>query len=162
MVHVRVSPAEAFEIFVEEIDAWWRRGLQYRVSGRHRGIMHLEPHAGGRLFESYDDGVESHVVQTGTVLVYEPPRQLVFEWRGVNFAPGERTEVCVAFEPHAEGTNVTLTHRGWASIRPDHPVRHGQDVPAFIGAMGRWWGRQLSSLRAQAHARHRSPSPNLA
>ncbi len=33
------------------------------------------------------------------------------------------------------GRSVTVTHRGWASLRPDHPVRHGHDVPAFIRMM---------------------------
>ena len=78
---------------------------------------------------------------------WEPPSRLVFEWRGVNFAPGERTEVEVLFEPSPSGTLVTVTHRGWAGLRPDHPVRHGQEVTAFIRMMGLWWGDLLTSLR---------------
>ena len=144
-----VPPAEAFRVFTEEIEQWWRRGLKYRVQGPGRGILHLEPGVGGRLFEQFagEGGAACAVVQTGTVRVWQPPTRLVFEWRGVNFAPGESTEVELTFEPSASGTQVTLVHRGFASLRPDHPVRHGQPVPAFMRSMGLWWGELLSSLQ---------------
>ena len=32
-VLVRVPPEQAFRVFTEEIDAWWRRGPEYRVAG---------------------------------------------------------------------------------------------------------------------------------
>ena len=143
---LKVPPSEAFRVFTEDIDQWWRRGLKYRVQGPGRGVVHLEPHVGGRLFEQFDGG---QVVQTGTVRVWQPPTRLVFEWRGVNFAPGESTEVELSFEPSASGTQVTLVHRGFASLRGDHPVRHGQPVPAFIRSMGLWWGGLMQSLQSQ-------------
>ena len=143
---LKVPPSEAFRVFTEDIDQWWRRGLKYRVQGPGRGVVHLEPHVGGRLFEQFDGG---QVVQTGTVRVWQPPTRLVFEWRGVNFAPGESTEVELSFEPSASGTQVTLVHRGFASLRGDHPVRHGQPVPAFIRSMGLWWGGLMQSLQWQ-------------
>ena len=59
----------------------------------------------------------------------------------------ERTEVEVLFEPAPSGTLVTIQHRGWAAVRPDHPARHNLDVPAFIRMMGLWWGDQLTALR---------------
>ena len=144
-----VPPAEAFRVFTEEIDQWWRRGLKYRVQGPGRGVLHLEPFVGGRLFEQFDgpDGAPPVVVATGTVRVWQPPHRLVFEWRAVNFAPGESTEVELHFEASASGTQVTLVHRGFASLRADHPVRHGQAVPAFIRTMGLWWGGLMQSLQ---------------
>jgi hypothetical protein len=42
-VLVRVAPDDAFRIFTEEIDQWWRRGLKYRMAGKRRGFVHLEP-----------------------------------------------------------------------------------------------------------------------
>jgi uncharacterized protein YndB with AHSA1/START domain len=149
-VFVAVSPPEAFRVFTEEIDLWWRRGSAYRVAGKHRGIIHLEPRVGGRLFESFDAGGEPHVFEAGQITVWSPPRRLVFEWRAANFAPTELTEVEVTFEPRNHGTYVTVTHRGWSKIRPDHPVRHGLEVPAFVGMMARWWGQQLAALREHA------------
>lgn len=149
-VSVAVEPADAFRFFTEEIDQWWRRGSKYRVAGRGRGIVHLEAGVGGRLFESFETASGPRVIETGRVTAWDPPSRLAFEWRAVNFAPAEKTEVVVTFEPAASGTLVTVTHRGWSRIRPDHPARHGADVPAFIRNMSLWWGDLMTSLREHA------------
>jgi uncharacterized protein YndB with AHSA1/START domain len=156
-VHVAVPPGVAFTAFTAEIDQWWRRGLQYRVAGNARGIIHLEPGVGGRLFESIESDAGTRVVENGRVTLWEPPARLAFEWRAVNFAPSESTEVEVLFEPQGEGTLVTVTHRGWSKLRADHPVRHGLDVPAFVRMMGLWWGALMTSLRE--HLRRGSGAP---
>ena len=148
-VLVHVEPAETFRLFTEEIDAWWRGGLKYRI-GKRRSVVGLEPKLGGRLFESFETAAGSKVVQTGVVTTWDPPRYLVLEWRAVNFADSEKTEVEVQFAPSPSGTLVTVTHRGWSKIREDHPVRHGQPAPDFIRSMGLWWGDLLSSLREYA------------
>lgn len=152
-MRVEVSPATAFRVFTEEIDGWWRRGLAYRVAPGDRGIVHLEPWVGGRLFESYDDGDEPSVVETGTVLAWEPPARLVFEWRSVTFVPGQRTEVEVTFARAGRGTLVTVTHRGWDAIPGDHPVRHGRDSAGFLRNLGTWWADLLRSLRQHPQVR---------
>ncbi len=149
-VSVAVAPAEAFRIFTEEIDQWWRRGVRFRNAGRRRGVVHLEGGTGGRIYESFDTAAGPRVVETGRVTVWEPPSRLVLEWRIANFAPGESTEVEVIFAPTASGTMVTVTHRGWSKIRADHPARHGQAVVAFLRAMAMWWGDLLTSVRAHA------------
>ncbi|TAH37219.1 MAG: activator of HSP90 ATPase [Planctomycetota bacterium] len=151
-VLVRVQPHVAFHIFTAEIDLWWRRGLKYRVAGPRRGVIRLEPGIGGRLLESFDTGSGPRVVTTGRVTAWEPPARLVFEWHAVNFAPGEKTEVEVRFEPSASGTMVTVTHRGWSRIRPDHPARHNLEPAAFLRMLGLWWGDLMSSLREHATA----------
>jgi uncharacterized protein YndB with AHSA1/START domain len=152
-ISVGIEPAIAFRVFTDEIDQWWKRGRAYRAAKGDRGILHLEPRVGGRLFESFDTGSGPRVLQTGEVTVWEPPSRLVFDWRGVNFAPNEKTEVEVVFEPTPSGTLVTLTHRGWSKLRADHPVRHGHDVQEFLRSIGMWWSSLLTSLRA--HARER-------
>lgn len=156
-VSVAVEPELAFSIFTEEIDQWWRRGTKYRVAAQQRGIIRMEPHAGGRLFESYETDAGERVIETGRVLVWEPPTRLVFEWRAANFAPAERTEVEVMFTPSGDGTLVRVQHRGWSALRPDHPVRHGLEAAAFVAWMGRWWGDLMTSLRE--HAAARAPVP---
>lgn len=145
-VLVKVEQREAFRIFTEEIDAWWRGGVAYRL-GKDRSVVHLEPKLGGRLFETFHTSSGEKTKPTGSIVAWQPPSRFVLEWRAVNFAPEERTEVEVRFEPAASGTLVTVTHRGWSRLRADHPVRHGQDSPTFIGAMSRWWGSLLSALR---------------
>jgi uncharacterized protein YndB with AHSA1/START domain len=149
-VSVPIPPAEAFEVFTLEIDQWWRRGPKYRVAGRRPGTLVFEPKPGGRLFEQYEasDGPRTHVA--GTITTWDPPRHLGFEWRGSNFAPGEVTHVDVRFTQTESGTQVVLEHRGFAALRPDHPVRHGKDVPAFIRDLGMWWGELLLFFRDHA------------
>ena len=150
---VEVEPAECFDIFTREIDQWWRRGPKYRIAGTRRGVIYIEPQLGGRLLESVDTAAGPRVFETGRVVAWEPPTRVVFEWRASNFAANEKTEVEVVFVPSASGTQVTVTHRGWSQIRPDHPVRHGQAVPAFIRATAMWWGELMTSLREHAAAR---------
>lgn len=162
-VAVAVAPHEAFRLFTEEIDRWWRRGPRFRNESKARGtrgMLCIEPRVGGRVFESIDSvghdtpgsaAAPAVVVEIGRVGVWEPGRRLVFGWRASNFGPDDPdTEVEVLFEPSASGTRVTVTHRGWSALRPDHPVRHGQPSAAFIRAMGTWWGDLLSSLREHA------------
>jgi uncharacterized protein YndB with AHSA1/START domain len=159
-VSVAVPPSEAFRIFTDEIDQWWRRGPRFRNTRGDRGMLCIEPRVGGRVFESLDGGAGVHgntpatVVEIGTVSVWEPARRLVFSWRASNFAPTESTEVEVLFEPSPSGTRLTVTHRGWRALRADHPVRHGEEVAAFIRRMGTWWGDLLTSLREHAASGH--------
>jgi uncharacterized protein YndB with AHSA1/START domain len=148
-VLVKVEPAEAFRIFTQEIDGWWRGGLKYRI-GKQRSVVHLEPKLGGRLFESFETSAGPKTKQTGSVTCFEPPARLVLEWRAVNFAPDEKTQVEVLFQPSASGTLVTVTHSGWSRIRPDHPARHGADTAKFLSDMGMWWADLMTSLRERA------------
>lgn len=148
-VLVRRTPTDTFRIFTEEIDQWWRRGLRYRI-GQERSVLHLEPKLNGRLFERFERGGQERVAETGRITVWEPPARLVIAWRAVNFAPEEVTEVEVLFAGSPTGTMVTVIHRGWSKIRADHPVRHGQQVSAFLRTMGLFWGDLMSSLRETA------------
>lgn len=153
-VTVRVAPEQAFALFTEQIDRWWRRGPKYRHAGARAGLIHLEPRVGGRLFESFDGADGRPVVfEAGRVTTWEPPRRLVFSWRNAVFAPHEpSTQVEVRFEPVSAGTRVVVTHSGWAALRSDHPARHGMDAPAFSRSLGLWWGDQMSALRALTSA----------
>jgi hypothetical protein len=150
-VHVAVDPAVAFEVFTEETDLWWRRGPRYRMAGKSPGALQFEPGLGGRLFERVDAPSGPRIVEIGKVKVWEPPARLVFEWRNINFAPDEKTEVEVLFERTPGGTRVTVEHRGWTAIRPDHPARHGMEVAAFLRSLGIWWGDQMTALREHVH-----------
>ncbi len=146
MVTVQCTPEIAFAVFTEETDLWWRRGVKFRAAGREPGVLAFEPKLGGRLFEQF--GARVH--ETGTITAWEPPSRLEFEWRGSNFEPGEVTFVTVTFEPTPSGnTRVTVEHRGFAALRPDHPVRHGAPPAAFIARIGMWWGDLLTGLRVR-------------
>ena len=149
---VAVDPATAFEIFTEEIDSWWRRGPRFRWLTSAEGRLRFEPGEGGRLVEEGD----GDAFEVGRVQVWRPPERLVFDFRARSFEPGQRTEVEVAFAAEGEGTRVTVEHRGWEALAPEHPVRHGLDATAFDNMMGVWWGDLLFSV--QRHARARVPT----
>jgi uncharacterized protein YndB with AHSA1/START domain len=146
-VSVSVPPQAAFEIFTHDIDRWWRRGPKFRHAGPRSGFIRLEPHVGGRLFESIDAEVGPHVFEVGRVNIWDPPHLLEFSWRNSNFSADETTTVEVRFSETAHGTLVSVTHRGWAALRPDHPARHALEGAAFNRMIGLWWGDQMASLR---------------
>jgi uncharacterized protein YndB with AHSA1/START domain len=152
-VFVAVEPDDAFAVFTQETDLWWRRGLKYRLAGRRPGVLCFEPGIGGRLFESFETQSGTQVYETGRITVWDPPRRLVVKWRTPNFASNESTELEVLFEPSGEGTRVTVQHRGWAALRPDHPARHGLEGAAFSRMMGLWWSDQMTSLRELIEAK---------
>jgi uncharacterized protein YndB with AHSA1/START domain len=147
--YVAAAPERAFAVFTGETDLWWRRGPRFRFGGARRGTLSFEPGAGGRLFEAFSDA-PADVFEVGKILVWEPGARLVFEWRLTNFAPGERTEVEILFEPTGEGTRVTLEHRGWSALRADHPARHGLPPSEHVARVGTWWGELLLCMRGHA------------
>lgn len=151
-VSVRLPPARAFALFTDQMNAWWRRGPKFRHAGVRQGLIHIEPGVGGRLFESWDEGGAERVFEVGLVTRWTPPDGLAFTWRNANFADGEVTEVEVSFEAMGVTTMVTVVHRGWSSVRADHPARHGLDVAGFQRMLGLWWGDQLRALRHAADA----------
>ncbi|MCP3100710.1 SRPBCC domain-containing protein [Myxococcus sp. K15C18031901] len=150
---IRVAPDVAFTVFTEETDLWWRRGVRFRGSASPRSVVRFEGGAGGRLVEEDAEGA----FEIGRVLQWEPGARLRFEWRGRNFAPGEKTEVDVRFEQAPGGTRVVLEHKGWEALRPDHPVRHARPVSEFLAMMGLWWADQTTPWRLNAERNHVRP-----
>ena len=146
-VRVDVDPPTAFDVFVLEIDRWWRRGVKFRHAGTAIGAIQIEPRLGGAVFESWSDARGEQRFELGRVIVWQPPRQLAFTWRNATFAPLEQTEVEVTFAPAGESTLVTVRHRGWEALRRDHPARHGADDEQLQRVIGLWWADQLTSLR---------------
>jgi hypothetical protein len=146
-VTVATDPATAFAIFTEETNLWWRSGPRFRIAGKQPGILRFEPWQNGRLMEEVQSPSGPRVFTIGSIKVWQPPVRFEFEWRGVNFAPSESTYVQVEFEAVPAGTLVTVRHSGWSALRPDHPVRHGQQGADFIRSMGLWWGDLMTSFR---------------
>ena len=42
-VGVAVPPEEAFRVFTQEVDLWWRRGRRFRNAPGEQGIVCIEP-----------------------------------------------------------------------------------------------------------------------
>jgi hypothetical protein len=116
-VEVDLDPTTAFEVFTEEIDAWYVRGpYSWNDPGRAVG-MRFEPGVGGRWLELWDE-VTGEGYEIGRVLVWEPGERLVVSYRSVHLPPEPQTEIEVRFEPSESGTKVTLEHRGLERLPP--------------------------------------------
>ena len=146
-IRLKVPPAAAFELFTNRIDDWWRRGSKYRMD--LGGRLRFEPGEGGRLVEIYDEAA-GDLFEIGRILVWRPGERLVFEWRQPNFTADQVTEVDIGFTQVADGTRLTLEHRGWGVLPPEHPARHGMAEGRFMMFKARWWEDQLEALRESA------------
>ncbi|HKR07809.1 MAG TPA: SRPBCC family protein, partial [Gemmatimonadaceae bacterium] len=111
-ITVNASPDVAFEIFTADFDSWWPRSHHLGQTPMTRGI--IEGRQGGRCYTEHEDGSE---VDWGTVLIWEPPRRLVFSWQiaaGWKCEPdiSKASEVEVRFTSQAHGkTRLDLEHR---------------------------------------------------
>lgn len=142
-IAVPVSPADAFRVFTQEIDLWWRRGPVYRT-GKSNSLR-LEPGVGGRFLDvTGDTGL---IREIGRVQVWEPGERLLLEWRGSNFSEGEVTYIEVLFTPEQAGTRVAVRHYGWDALPADHPVRHDQEGADFVRFQSQWWASLLTALQ---------------
>jgi uncharacterized protein YndB with AHSA1/START domain len=111
--------------------------------------MVLEPRVGGR---AYGRDVNGGECDWGRVLVYEPPRRIVFSW-DINLQwtretdPARASEVEVRFLPDGPGrTRVELEHR--------HLERHGDGWERMRDSVGspEGWNSGLALFAAAAVA----------
>ena len=118
---LRVPPARVFRAWTEaaELKRWFAAAegfttplaeVDLRVGGRYR--LGMQPPGSGQV-----------LVATGEYQEITPPRRLSFTWRWDGTAPDEPvTLVTVTFDPHPEGTELTLTHTRFTSTasRDEH------------------------------------------
>src|SRR5262245_35216273 len=144
-IEVAAEPPLAFDVFTQQIDTWWRRGPKHRFAPPWTGTLRFEPGARGRLLEHYEDGT-TYVI--GHVTVWQPGQRLALSWRLPSFAENETTEVDIRFDSIAGGTRVSVVHRGWQTLRLDHPARHGLAGREFEYAKASLWADNLNELRS--------------
>lgn len=136
---VELDPARAFELFTSQTEAWFTP-LPAARGGWPR-TMRFEPRPGGRVLEVADDGSRQEI---GRVLAWEQAPRVLFslELDGPGGEP-TTTEVEVRFDAIAEGTRVSLEHRGWdalVAVAGDPAVEHYAER----------WRQLLSSFDQQA------------
>lgn len=152
-LRVEVPQQIAFDVFVDEIGAWWRASPLFRTGARRAGRMHLSRGPDGALTETAPDG---ETFEIGRVLRWDPPRQLTLSWHQPDFPTGLTTEVDVHFEPvDASTTRVRLEHRGFHRVPPDSAARHGFPDTALQQRLAEWWRDQLGSLAGRCAASDR-------
>ncbi len=109
---VSCDAAQAFDIFVNRIAAWWPLDghAVSAAAGKVAVAVTIEPKVGGAVFETMYDGTRT---DWGEILEFEPGRKLAMTWHPGNNADNP-TRVDVVFDDLLDGgSRVTLTHSGW-------------------------------------------------
>lgn len=133
---MKVSFALEIEATPAEVWVFLASGSGLLAWAGHSDSIELEPFVGGRYEERgrFDDSPYRLV---GTVLAYDPERELAFSLRLVDESgdgwPTD-TEVRIRLQPTAKGTRVTLDHSGFERLRGDRARR------AFEGFRSGWDG----------------------
>lgn len=146
-LRVRATPARAFDVFTQEISIWWRPHALFPLGphGPHR--LRFEPGPHGRLMV---DIANAEPVEIGRVTNWTPGERLAFTWRPAGFSPDQATTVEVRFEAVGTETRVTVEHRGWDSIPPQHATRHGFPLDVFQLRLAEYWRWLLAACAARA------------
>lgn len=142
-LRVKATPQRSFDIFTQEIGAWWRPARLFQLTPRGDGELRFEPGENGRLVTTLPNGKEFEI---GRITAWAPGERLAFTWRQATFAAGQVTQVEVRFEATGGETRVTVEHRGWDSIPQDHVARHGFPLQVIQARQGEHWLVLLGSM----------------
>ena len=114
-VLVPLTPQEAFNLFLSDLDKWWP-SASHSVSGskNHRPKLVIEPVTGGKILELGTDGTQ-HI--WGTILGWDDGEYVSFTWHPGRSAD-EATVVSIQFSAVKEGCKVNLTHGGFDILGP--------------------------------------------
>lgn len=113
--YVQRPPTEAFQVFTEEIGAWWPLPTHGTYGDAAGGVVFRDK----LLIEQAIDGGET---VWGEVLEWDPPNRLVMTWHPGR-AADDASRVTVDFEPDGDGTRVVLEHTGWEAFGADAMAR---------------------------------------
>jgi len=138
---VDCSPEHAFEVWATRTSLWWPHG--HSVSANPGLTVTFEPRPGGRIYERTPDGTEH---DWGEVLDWEPPHRLRYLWH-LRFDRADATEVEIAFARAADGTAVTITHRGWERLGAKGAERRERNQRGWDGLIPHY-RRACAELRA--------------
>lgn len=152
---VPLDPGVAFEIFVEEIERWWRPGPDvWNDPGRAIGIR-FERGAGGRWIERYDL-LDDDVFVLGEITSWEPGARIAMTCHWAS-GPDRGYPLEIQFTPNGHGADVTVIHDrplGAAGAREDRS-RPDERWESVLGWFHDWatWGsaRRLATIPGAAH-----------
>lgn len=111
-VTVPLSPDRAFKLFTEEMSEWWPLDTHSLSAAEDKPAksVTIAPKIGGEVTETRHDGTTA---LWGRVTDWTPGERFGMRWF-VGHPEDRATQVDVRFESVADGTQVTLTHSGWA------------------------------------------------
>lgn len=138
-LRVKASRQKAFDTFVA-MGGWWLKSHSLVASGQKDVI--IEPRAGGRWYETGNDGAEH---EWGQVVAFEAPGRLLLIWSlNGEFAydPEFETIVEVRFTADGDHTIVDFEHRDLD--------RYGDNAGQVRDGMDGGWGELLAGYQKAA------------
>jgi len=128
--------AEAFAFFARRVNDWWPKHT-HSLGQEKTARVDFEPKAGGRFFETQDDGTE---LQWGKVIVWDEPNKIVYSWH-LSRPEDEATEVEVVFTALGDNeTRVDLIHRNWEKLGKDAETVRAQYHGGWDKVFGECFG----------------------
>ena len=109
-LEVKAPLERTFDTFVARMGDWWPRDHSL-VGDKVRTAVIIDPHAGGRWYETADDGSE---IQWGAVRVFDRPNRVLLVWQlnaEFTYESDFETEVEVCFSEVDGVTIVEFEHR---------------------------------------------------
>ena len=149
-LRVKASPERAFDIFTQEIGAWWRPDRLFQITPHGDGALSFEGGEGGRLVTRLADG---EIFEIGKVTEWRRGEKLAFVWRPATLAEALATRVEVSFEAVGEETRVSVRHFGWLEIPRNHVIRHHFPDMATQARVADWWRRSLDAFEGEFERR---------
>jgi uncharacterized protein YndB with AHSA1/START domain len=144
---VEAPPEKAFSVFTERLGDF--KPAEHNLLEAPIAETVFEPRVGGHIYDRATDGTECRWAR---VLVYDPPRRVVFSWDigptwQLETDPENASEVEVRFiEETAGRTRVELEHRnidrhgpGWESVADG--VGHDQGWPLYLARYAALFGQ---------------------
>jgi uncharacterized protein YndB with AHSA1/START domain len=135
---VEASAEKAFSVFTERLGDF--KPPEHNLLEAPLAETVFEPRVGGHIYDRATDGT---VCRWARVLVYDPPRRVVFSWDigptwQLETDPENASEVEVRFiEEAADRTRVELEHRnidrhgpGWEAVADG--VGHDEGWPLYL------------------------------
>jgi uncharacterized protein YndB with AHSA1/START domain len=135
-VTVKAPPDRAFDVFTNRVDEWWpveTHSIAAMDEGARPESLVFEGREGGEFYE-VTAGRRCH---WATVVVWEPPRRFVLQWKVNPDAPAP-TEIEVRFVPEGETTRVELEHRGWERLGETGPESRASYNEGWVAVLGRY------------------------
>lgn len=141
---VRSDVRHTFDTFVRTIGAWWPVTPFSAGRDQVRDVT-FERHAGGRVYETWDDGTQ---VDWGTLRAWEPPERSVMSWNITSVA----TEVELRFTVLGPAlTKVAVEHRGWEALTEEQLAADCALPGGYAGgSFDRGWAHILACFAAAA------------
>jgi hypothetical protein len=132
-ITVAGSPDRAFDLFTNRMAEWWP--ADHHLATSPVVAMTVEPHIGGRIYDSCEDGSES---VWGQVTEWDPPACFTFAWMisgswQLETDVEKASRVSVTFTAEGDRTRVIVVHKDFWRMADG-----GQGMADSVGAVEGW------------------------